>query len=324
MKKTNDTKNTVEKSSVARTPSTANLKYFILAGCLLIVLFLIGFFVTKGTGFAGAGIPVRNIEDVECLKKGNVCTAEELKDGIKVRYKVNKSETYEFYVISNDENQMNLMLDKNIIANHVWGFLVDNTKGPGYSLYKMNDKIKDWTSVPYLDNYTYVDFGYQYYSDVCVDKTKEDKEFDCNRYTGYKSIVIKEGDARINYNSQPPKLAEGESEEDLSAPTYRDIVEIKLRARMITFEEVLALYSEKQKNIPNWLVENVRLDKMYWTMSTVPYAVEGYDKSAYTIVNRNGKADIASQEVSIGNPEEEITVDDYNVGLRPVITLNKK
>ena len=110
MKKNNKENTTVEKSSVTRTPSTANLQYFILAGCLLIILFLIGFFVTRNNSTANVSIPTKNIEDVECLKKGKVCTTDELRESIKIKYKVNKTDTEEFYVLSNDENKMNLLL----------------------------------------------------------------------------------------------------------------------------------------------------------------------------------------------------------------------
>ena len=314
--KKSDTKKTVEKSSVTRTPSTANLKYFILAGCLLVVLFLVGYFVTSNSSdLIKSKIPVQNIEDVECLKKGNICTAEELQNGIKVRYKVNKNDTYEFYVISNDDKQINLMLDRDIINQHVWGFQLTNTKGPGYSLFIMNDELKEWTNVPYL-NYTYVDFGYQYYVDVCVDKTKEDKEFDCSKYVGYKSFVVKEGDAAVNYNAEPPE------EEDPKFVTTKILEDVKVRARYITLEEVTSLYIPK-KGLPKWLIENVRLNRMYWTMSSMPYANDGYDIKAYTIINRDGKADLGGKEVSNGENPEDLE-DDYNAGLRPVITLNKK
>ena len=322
MKKNNKENTTVEKSSVTRTPSTANLKYFILAGCLLIVLFLIGFFVTRNNSTANVSIPTKNIEDVECLKKGKVCTTDELREGIKVKYKVNKTDTEEFYVLSNDENKMNLLLAHNIGESTYWSEEVTNVKGPTTALTYANKLVKKWTNVPYITDYNYVDFGYKYYLDVCVDKTVKDEKFDCNAYAGYKDFTVKDGKLTILYNMPEPDIEGWETMEDLVYTNKFEMV--NLRIRLATIEEINELVIDK-KGLPKWLIDGVKKNGEYWTMSSNPFSADYYDVFAYTVKNVKGKTDIGVKVVYNWEFSKDKTLEeDYEVYLRPVITINKK
>ena len=103
-----------------------------------------------------------------CLTSGTTCPV-----GTKFTVQVNETETKNFYVISDNDNKVTLLMDTNIgedvswISNSDYG-LTDNgclfepyecassDKGPSTALNYLESQTSSWTNIPNF-NYTYID-----------------------------------------------------------------------------------------------------------------------------------------------------------------------
>ena len=249
--------------------------------------------------------PSKKIKEIECLKKGNLCTKAEIAKGIKINYQVNKKENYDFYLISNTQEEATYIMAQNIMKDLNWADERTNLKGPTHVMYMVNEKTKNWELVEKIKDYTYEDYGYKYNQEICEKKTKQEKDYNCNINAGYKKLEIKSGKGTIYYN-----LTES------STTTTWDIGNIDIRARLITREELSELSTAK-KGLPEWLVENVKNQNAYWTLSSNTYACNQYAIAAYIVKNIKDEAKIDIANTIYGIKKQEI-------GLRPVITIKKQ
>ena len=308
-----------EKKTQLGASSHKSFKLIVIAGTILIVLFIVGFFVTRirSTKEYESKIPTQEIEDVKCLKKGNVCSADEIIDGIKVRIKVNDKETYDFYLISNDGEEATYIMSENLKTKSNWSGEMINFKGPSEALYKMGVDTSDWKNIPIIEDYTYEDEGIALYKAICEDKTFEYKDYDCTKYAGYNGLEIKHGKVTLKYNL-PPLDGEGLPEE-IEIPTSGSIDGIYLRSRLLTKADYS--YLVKKDIGPSWLIDNMKRGEYYWTLSSDVSVGNDYILSAYVIENVDNKAENITEYVMSNNMDPSLEAVGYN---RPVITLEKK
>ena len=89
-----------------------------------------------------------------CLTDGTTCTA-----GTPVAIKVNESETYNFYVISETDNKVTLIMDRNLGDNVEWyADGNNNSYGPTTAVAALKERTAGWTNIPEKE-YTYSDDG---------------------------------------------------------------------------------------------------------------------------------------------------------------------
>ena len=89
-----------------------------------------------------------------CLTDGSTCTA-----GTPVAIKVNESETYNFYVISETDNKVTLIMDRNLGDKVAWySDARDNSHGPTTAVAALKERTNGWTNIPEKE-YTYSDDG---------------------------------------------------------------------------------------------------------------------------------------------------------------------
>ena len=101
----------------------------------------------------------------DCTKKGNVCTLNEIIDGIKYKVKVSKDKEEEFYVLSNTKDELTLISEKNLINNVDWDYTHFNTSGPTLIIDKLLELTKNWTNIPNIKKWYYEDYGNKYYKE---------------------------------------------------------------------------------------------------------------------------------------------------------------
>ena len=325
MKKKNEKKVEKKVSSKSSSPSKKSYKLVIFVVIIILAIILCG----VGIFFLIKNIPAKEyvfekeakeIKDVKCLKKGNVCSTEEIFDGIKIKYAVNDKETYEFYLISNDENTATYIMSDDLSEKNHWSSETINFKGPNDSLYKMNELVSNWRNVPYIESYLYEDYGYQYYLDVCESKEIEEEEYDCNMTAGYQRLEINEGKGLLIHNFPISIIEETPEEERDELILDWDFDGLLLRARSISREEVDSLARNKV-GLPSWLIDHTRDGDFYWTISSDTFRWDDYLVSAFTVKNVENKTSMGASYVTNGEVEGEAAPTGY---LRPVITLKKQ
>ena len=94
-----------------------------------------------------------------CITSGT-CSEDEIKSGIKVNVKVNKTQNYDFYVIADTGTELTLLMSENLGNNVYWydDYEEDNSKGPKTAVTELALRTSDWTNIPERD-YTYSDDG---------------------------------------------------------------------------------------------------------------------------------------------------------------------
>lgn len=250
------------------------------------------------------------LEKADCLSKGKVCTEEQIFKGVEVDVAVTDKKTYRFNVISNDENQMTLIMNKNIIAQADWHLELINLKGPQTSLTDLYKKTANWTNVPVISDYTYEDSGRKNYEEMCLNGAT-DPTYDCDTTVhptrGYKSLEIKNGQATLYFN-----LA---SIDGGPVSAKYTVEEENARTRFITREEITALTKDYQ--LPTWLIKNLDEKEGYWTLSSSTATKTFYSQGATAIANVNNKTSIESLYVMHDYEPN------FKIGIRPVITIEK-
>jgi len=270
-----------------------NSKYLLLIYIAILLLLIFTIFVfSKGN---------LSISENDCIYKGKLCTKEQIFEGIKVKYKVSDFKKMGFYVINNDENTMTLLASENLLDDVNWYWQLANYLGPHEILDVLFNKTKNWKNVPLL-TYSYNDSGYEYYKNTCVTNNinpdMKEEGYDCEKVGGYKNIVIKDGKAVM----------------ETSADTSHSWDNQKIRARLITKEEVYDLIAIKGDLKIPWLANT----KSFWTMTSATEKNNYYDYKAYTVGVNSQNTD------EINLIAKKVVDDDAQIGLRPVITVNKE
>ena len=247
----------------------------------------------------------------DCVKKGNICSAEEIYKGVEVEIAVNDKTKQRFYVISNDENQMTLIMNKNIKKEADWSAELINIKGPGEAYAQLIDKTKNWNNIDYISEYKYEDSGKKTFEEICQDPTNNGG-YDCSttRITsrGYNDVTINDGKVTLNYNIYYEPTDE--------KPQLSNELVGQTRARIITNEEINAVVQNNET--PLWLIKNLGDKEGYWTATSSIAQKTSYDGGAVALVKMDNKPSIESIYVMKDYDAK------YEIGIRPVITVNKK
>lgn len=226
--------------------------------------------------------------DIDCTKKGNVCSIVAIGKGIPMDIKVNATETYKFHVIANDEDTLTLLSDDAILTTK-WSEYDENFFGPIKLLEDTFAKTSTWTNLKPL-NFEYEDFGNKLFNENCKSGSMKYCEIAKNGI-GYKNIVMNNTNVTLN-NSY------GENLVISNKPVY---------ARPVTFDEISYLNGYNKK------IEWLAGAKEFWTMSSL--VDEGYIfRAAYTAKASN----ITDSGIEGFN---RVITSDYDV--RVVITIDK-
>lgn len=256
----------------------------------------------------------KDVKDYECTKKGEVCSFEEMYEGVEVNVEVAKDEIYTFIMIANDRDTMTLMLQQNIEEDVAWHSELINMKGPQLALQTLNEKVAGWTKISFIENYNYTDGGKKDLDKICNSDTAEpgfkcpEDESDSRCYNG---LSITNGTVTFYFNL--PKDAN--TEDGVSISTEGTIL-AKAKARLITLEEIEEYNTDD--GIASWLIEGLAENEGYWTMTSSPSMTTAYYQGAISLVNKDGNPSVEATYVA-GGQEANL-----KVGLRPVITIDKK
>lgn len=261
----------------------------------------------------------KDIKDIKCLKAGEVCSAKDIYKGVKVKYAVNNKKTYEFYLVSNDEENATFVMADSLMKGN-WSVEMINLKGPNAALTNLNEKVSDWDNVPAIESYTYQDYGYKYFLEHCnsSDEKEEKDDYNCTLGGGFKSLSITDGKANIIHNLPQSDSADMSEDEEEGLITDWDFDGATLRARLLTKEEVEAIRDPK-KGFPKWLIDHTKKDDAYWLLSSDTYESDDYNVSAFQLVNHENEA-----ELGVSYVIKTDSKDNPIVSIRPVITLKKQ
>lgn len=238
----------------------------------------------------------------DCVKKGNVCTNNQIKNGISVGVKINDTE-YKFHVIANDEDNIELLMDNNLGPSIPWISSLDYKKyasgsspdsnislnsqlctgyygacnylGPITALLHLQSLTEQWLNIPDINYYGYYD-------------------------NGSKSISVVSGSLTVFFN-------------DNRSTTINNI-----KARLATYEEVNNLCIDG--TCPCFLY-----DHLDGNMNDCPNNVIDTNQKGYWLLTAGrGGIDLARFMSGYGYIDETsvITADLY--GLRPVIKMAKE
>ena len=299
------------------TKKTNNLKKYLIAFIIVLVIILaVAIPVSLLSGSkptkSKAGLKeAKEVKDYECTKKGNVCSFNEMYEGVEVNVEVAKGKTYTFSMIANDKDTMTLMLQQNIEEEVQWHMELINMKGPQYALQKLNEKVAGWTNIDNITKYSYEDGGKKDYERIC-NSTEREEGYECPTNASesrcYNGLNIENGEAKFFFN-----LPQEETEPGVPI-SKEGSIEAKVKARLITLEEVEEFNIDK--GIPKWLIENLDKNEAYWTMTSSPSMTTAYYQGAIAIANVDNKLSVESAFVD--------GEDRLKIGIRPVITIYKK
>jgi len=277
------------------------LKIFIIVLAVVLVISIAVIIITSGTDSKKE----KPIKQHECTKMGKFCSEEEIYNGVEVEIAVSKNKTQRFYVISNTEYNMTLMMKENIAPRVDWFDNLLNIFGPETAMLELANRTKSWKSIDLIEDYTYSDNGLQTYISNCQNGTTE-PGYDCSTTLdptrGYINLAINKGILTIRGNT-----IAGEK-----VSTFKD----KFRARLATVEEIDALVYKKK--LPTWLISNLDKNEGYWTLSSSTSIKTNYSQGALAVANVEKQPSIESLFV------EKTYEPKFKIGIRPVITINKK
>ena len=259
-----------------------------------------------------AGYQSRKLTNYNCLKKGEVCTQEDINRAIKVQIQVNEEETRDFYLISNDEESATFIMADNLEDDVDWHVEGINFRGPTKAIRQLLTSTENWYNLPIIASYKYEDFGNYWYNQKCgtIQDQLSDLLYDCAKditpARGYKDITIDENGLTINFNI--PK--------DTNMPDHVTYEVDAVYARLPSLEDIMDM--NETVVYPEWLIDNLEDGEGFWTMSSSTNQTYNYNMAAYAVVNYNGTARLI----------ELMTLNDMNnhfkkIGIRPVITIDK-
>ena len=222
-----------------------------------------------------------------CIKSGRCIP------GTEVSVQVNSTDSYNFYVISDNGTDLTLIMDRNLGDNYPWvskkdynndnayGDYGNNDKGPITILNYLNSETETWTNIPAIESYTY---------DNNLNGTT-------NAY-GYQKLEIINGTGvLIGKDANITTTLAGTS-----------------RARILTYEEASSLNKNNGDITPIWLHDNLGADIPgvhrhygYWLLTSIPSSINN-------VYCMNDSGEIAYDAIAYGT---------YLGGTRPVITISK-
>lgn len=280
------------------------LKIFIVALSLLLIILTIVITINDKSG--------NSLKDYPCTKKGQICSAKDINKGILLEIKVKNNKTMNFYMISNDANEMTLIAEKNIASNTSWHTEDINMKGPTSALSTVFTKTKYWSNISPIEDYTYEDYGYKNFIQSCTNDLVE-PNYECNTNgtsgRGYLSLSIDNNKVGFEYN-----LPVYDDEEGTPSKGYH--YETVARARLITLEEINLL--SDGTSLPSWLISNLKENEGYWTSTSSTAMNVQYTSGALAIANKDNLTSVESLFVMAKDNEN------YKIGIRPVITIKKQ
>ena len=282
---------------------------------ILIVLLLIGMIITifilamTSKKIYKTGNITRGILNYNCLKKGEVCTEEDIINSIKVSIPVNEKEIYDFYLISNDKDYATFIMASNLKNNVDWHIEEVNFRGPTKAYRELMALTKDWTYIDPIEDFSYEDAGNYYYHRNCdtIADQANNLIYDCRDNItparAYQKLEILEDGLHIKMN-----LPKGSAmDEDL-------FYEGTLYARLPSYEDISDI---SPGGPPDWIIDNLEEHSGYWTMTSSTFPTLNYNKAAFAVLNKEGNGII--REMMTLNE----AMPNYNIGIRPVITLKK-
>lgn len=228
-----------------------------------------------------------NVDSIaSCLTDGKECTP-----GTAFAIKVNEEKIYKFYVISDDNSKVTLIMDRNLGNRVAWitqddynddtnyGTYGNNNRGPITTLSYLNVQTANWDNIEPIESYTY---------DNNLNGTT-------NTY-GYQKLEIINGVGKLT------------SQDGLIISEVEGIT----KARLLTYEEVNNLEIANNDTIPTYLYGNlsssntIELPYSYWLLT------------AYPSNSNDARIVYYNKGVNIG-----FTRNETQVGIRPVIEVVK-
>ena len=292
--------------------------------CLIVLIIILLIFTFGYIIFSGVLINYDNQEYIysdssrsvsfyPCLKKGSVCSRDDIYHSIKVSFLVNNSQTYEFYLLSNDSDTATFIMSENLVDDVNWHNERINMKGPTNVFRVLSDSTSTWSSIPVISSYEYSDYGQVIYENHCSDENYINHEdYDCSRgdfpSRGYKGLKIENGALFIQAN-----LYSSEGVSMMNGTLLNDPL---LRARIPTYEEIYDL--EEDGVLPDWLMDHLYEKEGFWTMSSSTLPSTGYIQGVFAVERVNRKATLMDV-YSMNNANDYYT----HTGIRPVITIEK-
>ena len=274
------------------------LKIFIVVLATILVVSIVSLIIINNK---------ETLKENECIKKGNICSPSDIFKGVEVEIAVSDNKKQRFYVISNTENEMTLMMKKNIINKIDWHDNLINIFGPDIPLMELSKLTKSWENISLIDNYSYDDSGKLLFEEKCKNSVDiKEPNYDCTTEKvptrGYFGIKINNGELK--------------QKADVEDNPLEDVLSTEMRARLITVEEIDKLVMNKE--LPKWLISGLGSKDGYWTLTSSTAMKNNYCQGAIAIANVNNKPSIESLFV-LQEYEEG-----FEIGIRPVITVTKK
>ena len=280
----------------------------------LLLFFLFRYFNQNKNVLYVSSYKAKSIDSYSCLKKGNVCSKEDIYHAMKVSIPVNDIESYDFYLLSNDAEAATYIMDHNLLDDVNWHNERINLKGPTNVFRVLAEVTNNWTSIPIISSYEYKDYGQELFQEFC-DPTNgtKDELYDCNtdkiETRGYLGLEITDGDLFVKANLPTVN--------GVSMMDGTSIHDYPFRVRIPSYEEIWNL--NKDFVLPDWLMDHLYSNGSYWTMSSSTLPGSNYMQGVFAVANYEGNADLL--DVYSKNDANSF----YNhTGIRPVITLEKK
>ena len=218
------------------------LKIFIISLATILAIAIVAILITSGMDIKKE----KPIKHDDCTKMGNFCSEEKIYNGVEVEIEVGKNKKQRFYVISNTEHNMTLMMKENIAPHVEWFNELFNIFGPEAAMLELANRTKSWTKIDLIEDYTYSDNGYQTFINNCQNGQSNNDYYDCSTELdptrGYFGLAINKGILTIREN-----VIDGERPVTFSKQ--------KFRARLATVEEIDAL--RYKKKLPKWLINDL-------------------------------------------------------------------
>ena len=267
----------------------------IIISALILILIGVGYYL---------GSKPSNEKVYDCIQKGKECTKKEIQEGIKVKIKVGDKKTETFYVLSNTKEEMTLLMANDYVKNINWnGDFYSNSMGPYDSLQYLMSETESWNKIKVINSYEYEDYGYKQYNNLCKDGMNE--SYKCNTeeekiIRGYEKYVIKNGEGTLYYNP------------DIEFENKSYIIgSFKLKTRIPSKEEIESIEDLEKST---WLINNLKENECYWTLSSSIALNTNYNNGAYAVCNIDQKPSLESI-LTRGS--------EYKTHLRPVIVVEK-
>ena len=234
--------------------------------------------------------------------------------GDKYSYKVNNNDTFNFYVLSIEDKQVNLIMDSNICndgtiptssnpCTYAWHWQTqeydedDNRYGPDIAMTNLYNGTKGWINVP----------------DMIMNYEDENNKTDDTK--GYTSIITDITTKITTITGKQNKTSTSQIFGNTTAP---------LKARLPREDEVKpsdnSLCTTSDSSCPTWLVSNLA-DADYDEYSSVPKVANIY--GYWLLSSHSVTSDFACVVACYGDVNTSITSNSDEVGVRAVITMSK-